>query len=271
MKISVILAIYNEDKYLEKCLLSLSEQKGVNFEVIVVDDGSWKPVNTKQLKVEGDKFKFFRIDHTGPAVARNFGVEKAKGEIVVFLDGDMEFEDDFLQMLTDPIVNGKSKGTFSTEEFVANWDNIWARCWNYENNLPTKRRINKNANMVKDFRAILKREFTRVKGFENTGYTDTWTLSEKLNYFPTPTKAKYYHYNPSDYWEVFAQAMWIGGRKRKFGFLGKIIAAARATAPVSLFVGLYKTVRYRELFMIKFKLLYDLGILGGIMNKIMNK
>jgi len=266
--ISVILAVYNEDKYIKKCLNSLSAQKGVNFEVIVVDDGSRISAISYQLSAISN-FHFFKIKHSGTAKARNFGAAKARGEILVFLDGDMEFEKNFLKKLTAPILQGKSKGTFSTEEFVANWDNIWARCWNFENNLPDKRRIDpKRADMVKDFRAILKSEFDRVGGFDDIGYTDTWSLSEKLGYKPMPTKAVYYHYNFANLREVFNQAVWIGGRKRRWGIIGKAIALFRVNLPFSIILGLTKSIQKKEPGFLIFKVVYDLGTWVGILKNI---
>jgi len=258
-EISVILAIYNDDKYLKRCLESLAKQKKVSFEVIVVDDGSYR-------KITYDQFRVFRIAHSGTAKARNFGATKAEGRILVFVDGDMEFKPDFLAKLTAPIRRGKTKGTFSTEELVANWDNLWARCWNWENGLPDKRRIDpKRTDMIKDFRAILKSEFDKVNGFDDIGYTDTWSLSEKLGYRPEPVKeAIYYHYNPGGLLEVFRQAAWIGGRHRKFGLLGKIVALARASLPVSLIIGALKGLIKAEPRFILFKLVYDIGIIAGI-------
>lgn len=273
MKISVILAAYNEEQYLEQCLESLAQQQQVDFEVIVVDDGSVKPVQNSKFKIQSRKalsqpqFRFFRIKHSGPGRARNFGAEKAKGDILVFLDGDMTFEPDFLKKLVDPIIDGVAKGTFSTEEIVSNWDNPWARCWNYENGLYSKNRIHTNrSDMHRDFRAILKTEFDRVNGFDHIGYTDTWTLSEKLGYRPHPTHAMYYHYNPSSQSEVFWQAMWIGARKRKLGRVGSLIAVFRSLFFFSLILGVYKSVRTGEWFFIRFKLIYDLGIMGGALS-----
>ena len=266
-EISVILAVYNEGKYLKKCLESLAKQEKVNFEVIVVDDGSVVQITNYKLQITNDeRFRCFRISHRGTAKARNFGVPKAKGEILVFLDGDMRFEKDFLAKLTAPIRKGKTKGTFSTEELVANWDNLWARCWNWENGLPDKRRINpKRTDMVRDFRAILKSEFDKVGGFDDIGYTDTWSLSEKLGYRPESVKeAIYYHYNPSGLLEIFRQAAWIGGRHRRFGLLGKAVALARASLPVSLLMGTLKGLIKAEPGFILFKLVYDIGIIAGI-------
>jgi len=270
--ISVILAIYNEDKHIKKCLKSLSAQKGARFEVIVVDDGSKKKIQASRFKFQCyDNFRFFRVKHGGTARARNFGAEKAKGKILVFIDGDMEFERDFLKKLTSSIWQGKARGSFSTEEFVANWDNVWARCWNFENNLPVKRRIDpKRADMVKDFRAILKSEFKRVGGFDDIGYTDTWTLSEKLGYRPTPTKAVYYHHNPASLREVFNQAVWIGGRKRRWGIIGKIATLVRASLPFSIILGFAKSIQKKEPGFLIFKIVYDLGVCMGIIKNFRN-
>lgn len=268
-EVSVVLAVWNEDKYLGECLKSLANQRGVSYEVVVVDDGSAKRIKKQKVRIKDETFRLYRIKHSGTAKARNFGARKTKGEMLVFVDGDMRFAPDFLARLTKPIRQGKTKGTFSTEEFVANWDNVWARCWNWENGLPDKRRINpKRTDMVKDFRAILKSEFAKVGGFDDIGYTDTWTLSEKLNYRPQPVKARYWHYNPQSLHEVFRQAAWIGGRRRRFGVLGKIAALLRTTIPISVGAGLLKAAYHKELRFVLFKIIYDLGIFTGIIGSL---
>jgi len=267
-QISVILPIYNKEKYIDNCLNSLNKQKGAKFEVIIVDDGSEEKVPSSKFQVPS-YFKLFRIKHSGPAKARNFGVTKAKGDILVFIDVDMQFDKNFLKTLTAPILKDKVKGTFSTEELVANWENVWARCWNWENNLPDKRRIDPlRIDMIKDFRAILKNEFERVKGFDDIGYTDTWTLSEKLGYKPMPTKAKYYHYNPETLKEIFQQSIWIGGRQRRWGVSGKFIALIRASLPFSLVFGLLKSIQKKQPRFLIFKIVYDFGTSLGILKSL---
>lgn len=264
MKTSVILAVYNETIYLGDCLSSLIDQKDVDIEVIIVDDGSKLAVKKMNLEcLKNPKVKIFSLNHQGPALARNFGVSKAAGEIVVFLDGDMFFEPNFIKTLIQPIVSGVAMGTYSTQEYVANFDNIWAQLWNLENGLTTNLRINNKDNMVRDFRAILKSEFERVKGFDNTGYTDTWSLSVKLNYLPVPTNAIYYHHNPNNLIEIFNQAKWIGGRSRKLGVLGRILALVRASLPISVPVAFYKSLIHKKWQYLPFKLVYDFAIFMG--------
>ena len=274
MKTSVIISVYNEEKYIEKCLLSLQKQTLKDFEIIVIDDGStdntYNIVSNFQFPISN--FQLIKQKHQGPAVARNKGSKIAKGEILVFVDGDMYFDKDFFQNLVKPIKKGLAKGTFSIREYVANWDNVWARCWNYNWGLKDRKRIIPDrVDQIKDFRAILKEEFNRVNGFDNIGYTDTWTLSEKLNYVPIATKALCFHYNPASLGEVFNQAEWVAKRKYKLGLLGKIVALVRANFFISLANGFKGSFLWKEPSFLLFKLIYDFGATLGILMSFKSK
>jgi len=270
MNVSVIITVYNEEKYIEKCLDSLQVQTFKDFEMVVIDDGSTddtlKILN--EYQISNIKYRVFQQKHEGPAKARNFGVAKAKGEVLVFLDGDMYFEKNFLEKLVNPILKGKAKGTYSVEEYVANWNNVWARCWNYNWGLPDRKRIDPNdKNQKKDFRAILKKEFDKVRGFDNIGYIDTWSLFDKLGYGPTATGAKYYHYNPATLWEVFVQAKWTAKRPYKLGVIGDAATLFRANPLFALLKGLYKAVEKKEPMFIVFKIVFDFATTMGILTK----
>jgi hypothetical protein len=143
----------------------------------------------------------------------------------------MEFEPDFIEKLVAPINANNVKGTFSKLEFVKNWDNPIARCYNKNNNppLPDKMRIPQDSDEGDDFRAILKSEFMKVAGFDNTGYTDTWSLAEKLQYkAKNAPGAIYYHYNPDTLDDVYNAAQWIGKRRYKGGKAGSVAAMIRS-------------------------------------------
>jgi glycosyltransferase involved in cell wall biosynthesis len=270
MKLSVIITLYNEEKYITRCLSSLKEQSLKDFEIIVVDDGSVDKTLSvlSKLKIKNEKLKILRQKHQGLAAARNLGAQKAKGKILVFVDGDMFFDKDFLKKLVYPIEVGKTKGVYSLEERIANWDNVWARCWNYNWRMPDRRRVDpKRADQQKEFRAILKSEFDKAGGLNSVGYTDAWSLSEKLGYQPTATKALYYHYNPSSLREVFTQAKWVAKRKYKLGILGKVIALLRANPVFSLINGLIKSFIKKESGFVIFKIVYDFGITFGLLER----
>lgn len=90
MLLSIIIPIYNSEKYLEDCLSSLLSQTEKNFEVICINDGSVDS-SLSVLNSYKDSFEFFEIiskNNEGQSVARNKGLEIASGEYVLFLDSD---------------------------------------------------------------------------------------------------------------------------------------------------------------------------------------
>jgi glycosyltransferase involved in cell wall biosynthesis len=268
MNISVIIPTYNEGGVLEECLESLGAQTYPDFEIIVVDDGSTDKTSgvLRNLQLTISNFQFFRQNHLGAGAARNLGARHAKGEILIFVDADMTFDKDFLKKLVAPIIKGGVKGTFSKEEYVANWGSLWARCWNINEGWEPKRRHPRNyPDRQPVFRAILKSEFDRVGGFTPGGYNDDWSLSQKLGYEAMSAPgAIFYHKNPSSLNEIFNHARWVGKRDYKLGCLGYLGALARSSLPVALVIGLYKSLAIFNFKFLIFKLTYDFGISVGI-------
>lgn len=269
MKISIIIPTYNEEKVLPQCIESLGFQTFTDFEIIVVDDGSTDRTLEvlSELKIKNLKLKIEHAAHLGAGAARNLGAGKAKGEILVFVDADMTFDESFLEKLVEPILSGKAKGTFSKEEIVANWDNPWARCWNINEGWEEKKR---HPSLYPDhqpvFRAILKSEFDRVGGFAPGGYDDDWSLSKKLGYEAINAPgAIFYHKNPESLPEIFKHAKWVGKRKYKMGYIGYLVGLIRSSLPVSVIVGLAKGLISKELRFVIFKIVYDFGIFYGIL------
>lgn len=273
--ISIIIPTYNEEKAIADCIKSLLKQISVDFEIIVVDDGSTdqtvSKINKQQLT--NNKIKILKQKHKGPGVARNLGAKHAKGDILVFVDSDMTFDKSFLNELTKPIREGKTKGTFTKNEFVSNWDKNISRFWNYNLGIRENKRIPGNyPNTAPVFRAILKSEFDKVEGFNVIGYTDDWTLFRKLGYKSEAVEgAVCYHKNPQTLEEVYVQARWIG--KNEFIAKGfkKFINLVRYSPPLSLFIGLMKSVIYRDPGFVKFKLVYDQAIFLSIIESFFSK
>jgi len=90
MILSIIIPVYNREKYIKDCIESVLNQKnpGCKYEVIVVDDGSTD--NTPRILSEfKGKIIYKRIENSGrPSVPRNIGLKLAKGELVAFQDSD---------------------------------------------------------------------------------------------------------------------------------------------------------------------------------------
>ena len=89
MKLSIIVPVYNGEKYLEECLTSIVDELSSDMELIIVNDGS----NDSSLKI-CQKFTYntnvqiFTNDNHGVSYSRNFGIDKAKGDYVCFVDSD---------------------------------------------------------------------------------------------------------------------------------------------------------------------------------------
>ncbi|MEG1782282.1 MAG: glycosyltransferase [Oscillospiraceae bacterium] len=90
MKISLIVPIYNTEKYLERCISSLLAQSHTDLQIILVDDGSTDGcVNICQDFAKKDsRVEYFYKENGGLSSARNFGIEKASGEYIGFVDSD---------------------------------------------------------------------------------------------------------------------------------------------------------------------------------------
>lgn len=104
-KISVIVPIYNVEKYLDDCLKSIQEQTFTDFEVLLINDGT--PDNSIKIAskyVEQDsRFRLYHKKNGGLSDARNFGLERAKGEYVAFIDSDDRIREKYLENLYNAI------------------------------------------------------------------------------------------------------------------------------------------------------------------------
>lgn len=259
--VSVIVPVFNEEKYLDACLSSLFDQTYPRFEIIVVDDGS-DDASTQIAK--NYPVRILTQKHSGPGSARNKGAQNAKGEILIFSDADMKYDKNYMTKLIEPIVAKRTIGTFVKDELVANYDNIWSRCWSTNSGLPINRRLPIDYPETESgFRAILKKYFQKSGGFDtNVGYTDDGSLSRKLQLRAVNAPgAISYHYNPSTLSEVFYSARWVG---RAEIFNQNIISFLRYSPINSLRVSLKYLFSGASIAIIPFKLVYDFGMLVGI-------
>ena len=136
MFFSIVIPTYNRKPILEKCLKalevqSLSQDVVTDYEIVLVDDGStdgtleWVATS----KEEFPHVRIFEQEHMGPAAARNLGVEKAKGDTIIFIDSDLVVTENFLQAHADALTEGQNKlgndrfFTYGAVINTANFDN----------------------------------------------------------------------------------------------------------------------------------------------------
>ena len=116
-KYSIIIPVYNVEKYIKKCLESVFNQTEKDYEVIVVNDGTKD--NSMDIVKEYD-VKIINQKNQGLSEARNTGLKKAKGEYILFLDSDDYIEKDLLKELNKSIENKPDIVRFQIKEVFDN-------------------------------------------------------------------------------------------------------------------------------------------------------
>lgn len=107
LSISIIIPMYNAEKYIERCIKSIQRQQYHDYEVILVDDGSndHSYEICQRLIKEDKRFRLIKQPNQGVSVARNTGMNLAKGEWFYFLDSDDELTSDALETMGKLIQN----------------------------------------------------------------------------------------------------------------------------------------------------------------------
>src|SRR6266545_7401744 len=258
--VSVVIAAYDEARYIEGCLRSLADQTVPPHEVIVVDDGSRDA--TARRVARHPSVRLIRQPHRGAAVARNRGARVATGDILVFLDGDMELTPQFVERLVAPMVERGALGTFTREIKLANPERVWARAHVLGRGLSLDARYRPDVPDRWDvFRAVWRSDFERVGGFDEVGHGEDVTLARKLGAMAEVAPgAVCYHYDPDTLGDVYRSARWFGRGER----IKEQPAPLSRYAPwTSLARALRMAVRHRAPSVFVYRLVWDFGLTMG--------
>lgn len=112
-KFSIIVPVYNVEKYIKKCLDSVFAQTEKDFEVIVVNDGTKD--NSMDI-VKDYKVTIINQENQGLSAARNNGLKKARGDYIIFLDSDDYLEKDTLKEIKKSLTNDPDIVRFQIRE-----------------------------------------------------------------------------------------------------------------------------------------------------------
>ncbi|HCC6057005.1 TPA: glycosyltransferase family 2 protein, partial [Klebsiella pneumoniae] len=104
-KISIIIPVYNVEKYIEECITSLLSQSYHNYEIIIVNDDTQDASIDKirHLIDCNSNIKLVEKENGGLSSARNFGLKYATGEFISFVDSDDFIDKDFLKLMISAI------------------------------------------------------------------------------------------------------------------------------------------------------------------------
>ena len=145
--ISIVIPIYNAEKYLEECLNSIKNQTYKNIEVIMVNDGSKDDSETicKRFSEDDARFRYFTKVNGGVSSARNLGLDNVKGDYITFIDADDWIAEKHLELLINSIKKTNSDiGVSSYKEFN-NKDTYYIRVYTkQEKNLLNFEKMNRD-------------------------------------------------------------------------------------------------------------------------------
>ena len=110
-EISIIVPVYNVERYLEKCINSILDQTFKNFEVLIIDDGSNdnSGLICDKFAESDSRIKIFHRQNEGIAKVRSFGLKQAKGKYICFVDSDDYIFESYLGCLYYAITNTNAK------------------------------------------------------------------------------------------------------------------------------------------------------------------
>ena len=112
--LTIIVPIYNCEKYLPDLFLSIDNQKYKNYELLLINDGSTDNSEKicKEYILKNKKAKYFYKNNGGVSSTRNFGIEKAKGDFICFVDADDVITPDYLLNFSNLINNNNKNSLF---------------------------------------------------------------------------------------------------------------------------------------------------------------
>ncbi|MGN1299253.1 MAG: glycosyltransferase family 2 protein [Candidatus Scatovivens sp.] len=122
VKFSIIVPVYNSEKYIQKCIDSILNQTYDNYEIIIINDGS----TDNTLKIINSNYKnrsniiIVNKENQGVSMARNLGIQYAKGEWITFLDADDWIDDNTLKIINQEIESNSEIELIQNNIYISN-------------------------------------------------------------------------------------------------------------------------------------------------------
>lgn len=186
--ISIIVPVYNSEKYLCRCIQSIQKQNYSNIEIIMVDDGSTDESGKicDELAAKDARIKVIHKKNGGQASARNQGISIARGDLIGFVDNDDVIEPNMFEVL----YNNKIKNNVRISAIIADWvygDKVLCHSEQFETRLYTGKELLLNMlykeNLISSsvWDKLFDRDlFNDVEFPEGCEYEDYWVLSQIL-------------------------------------------------------------------------------------------
>lgn len=122
MNFSIVIPLYNKEKYVAKTIQSILSQTFQEFEIVIVDDGSTDQSVNEIKKINDDRIRIISQQNAGVSAARNRGIAEAKYDLITFLDADDLWEKDFLETIMNLQIKYPSCSIFAVNYKVLSND-----------------------------------------------------------------------------------------------------------------------------------------------------
>lgn len=100
---SIVIPLYNKEKFIIHTLKSVLKQSFTDFEIIIINDGSTDKSEEKIFQIDDTRIRYYLKKNSGASSTRNFGIEKAKSKYIAFLDADDYWYPNYLQEMYNNI------------------------------------------------------------------------------------------------------------------------------------------------------------------------
>lgn len=111
IKLSIIIPVYNTEKYIQRCLDSVMEAIDDEMEVLIINDGS--PDDSESIILtyleKSNQLRYFKKENGGLSDVKNYGIERARGEYIIFLDSDDYIESDMYKKMLEVLEKDNSE------------------------------------------------------------------------------------------------------------------------------------------------------------------
>lgn len=240
--VSAILPVYNNVKEALVALRELEKQSYENIEIIVVDDGSTD--GTYELLKQYNssrKLRVYRIEHSGPSRARNFGASKAEGDILFFAEADCLYSPNYVKDAVGKIVSENSEAVCLTGAPLKVRSTIATECIEIENKM---QHILLATGKIKPFYAWVfrKETFLSLGGFDESLFQgedkDLFSRLVSSGYkVSLITGVNWWHIRDQTLAEMSRKWMNRGMSRISFALKNRLfIDIAKKLAPVSLLI-----------------------------------
>ncbi|MFS3928309.1 glycosyltransferase family 2 protein [Priestia flexa] len=112
---SIVIPVYNKEEYISRTLNSILNQTFLNFEIIIVDDGSTDNSIKIVKNFDDNRIKVVSQENKGVSSARNLGVEHSKNDYIAFIDADDIWKPEFLENINNMILSFPTAGAYYTD------------------------------------------------------------------------------------------------------------------------------------------------------------